>query len=60
MVQQSYLVIDDVNNKLKIRKVLKEVVFNTFAGCNTTTEEERIKSDYETLKINAVKTIDTK
>ena len=39
---------DDVNKKLRIRK---EVVFKTFAECNTT---------YETLKrkTNAVKTIE--
>ena len=51
---------DDVNKKLRIRKVLKEVVFKTFAECNTTTKEEKLKSAYETLKrkINAVKTIE--
>ena len=51
---------DDLNKKLKIRKVLKEVVFKTFAESNTTTEEEKLKSPYETLKrkINAVKTIE--
>ena len=51
---------DDVNKKPRIRKVLKEVVFKTFAECNTTTEEEKLKSVYETLKrkINAVKTIE--
>ena len=51
---------DDVNKRLRIRKVLKEVVFKTFAECNTTTEEEKLKSAYETLKrkINAVKTIE--
>ena len=48
---------DGVNQKLRIRKVLKEVVFKTFAECNTTTGEEKLKSAYETLKrkINAVK-----
>ena len=51
---------DDMNKKLKIRKVMKEVVFKTFFECNTTTEEEILKSAYETLKrkINAVKTIE--
>ena len=51
---------DDMNKKIRIRKVLKEVVFKTFAKCNTTTEEEKSKSAYETLKrkINAVKTIE--
>ena len=41
--------------------MLKEVVFKTFAECNTTTEEERLwKSAYENFKrkINAVKTIE--
>ena len=33
---------DDVNKKLKIRKVLKEVVFKTFAECNAKAEEEKI------------------
>ena len=48
--------------KLKIRKVLKEVVFKIFAECNTTTEEEELKSAYETLKrkINALKLSRTK
>ena len=41
---------DDVNKKLIIRKVLKEVVFKTFAECNTSTEEEKLKSACETLK----------
>ena len=36
--------------KLKIRKMLKEVVFKTFAECNATTEEEKLRSAYETLK----------
>ena len=51
---------NDMNKKLKIRKVMKEVVFKTFFECNTTTEEEILKSAYETLKrkINAVKTIE--
>ena len=51
---------DDMNKKLKIRKVMKEVVFKTFFECNTTTEEEILKSAYENLKrkINAVKTIE--
>ena len=51
---------DDVNKRLRIRKVLKEVVFKTFAECNTTTEEEKLASAYETLKrkINAVKIIE--
>ena len=51
---------DEVNKKLRIRKVLKEVVFKTFPECNTTTEEEKLKSAYETLKrkINAVKIIE--
>ena len=41
---------DDVNKKLIIRKVLKEVVFKTFAECNTATEEEKLKSACVTLK----------
>ena len=42
--------------------MLQEVVFKTFAGCNTTTEKEKLKSAYETLKrrINVVKTIEDK
>ena len=38
---------DDVDKKLIIRKVLKEVVFKTFAECNTVTEEEKLKSACE-------------
>ena len=34
--------VDDVNKKLKIREVLKGVVFKTFAECNTTTQEEKV------------------
>ena len=51
---------NDVNKKLKIRKVLKEVVFKTFAKCSTTTEEGKLKLAYETLKrkINSVRTIE--
>ena len=39
---------------------MKEVVSKIFAKCNTTAEEEKLKSAYETLerKINAVKTIE--
>ena len=51
---------NDVNKKLKIRKVLKEVVFKTFAKCSTTTEEGKLKLAYETLKrkINSFRTIE--
>ena len=50
---------DDANKKLKIRKMLKEVV-KTFSKCNATAEEEKLRSAYEALKrkINAVKTIE--
>ena len=51
---------DGVNKKLKIRKVLKDIVFKAFTECNTTAEEAKLNSVYETLKrkINAIKTIE--
>ena len=50
---------DDQNKKLKIKKVLKLVVSKTFANCNTTAKEEKLRSAYKTSKrkINAVETI---
>ena len=50
---------DDPNKKLKIKRVLKLVVFKTFAECSTTTKEEKLRSAYKTFKrkINAVETI---
>ena len=50
---------DDQNKKLKIKKVLKLVVSKTFADCNTTAKEEKLRSAYKTSKrkINAVETI---
>ena len=44
-----------MNKKLRIRKVLKEIVFKTFSECN-----RRRESAYETFKrkINAVETIE--
>lgn len=52
---------DDANKNLKIRKLLKDVVFKRFAECNTRTEK-KLKSVYETLKrkINPVKNIEDK
>ena len=41
---------DGVNKKLKIRKVLKDIVFKAFTECNTTAEEAKLNSVYETLK----------
>ena len=37
--------VDDVNKKLKIRKLLKGVVFKTFGEYNTTTQEEKVIED---------------
>ena len=37
---------DDANKKLKIRKMMKEVV-KTFSKCNATAEEEKLRSAYE-------------
>ena len=50
---------DDQNKKLKIKKVLKLVVSKTFADCNTTAKEEKLRSAYKTSKrkINTVETI---